>query len=350
MKKYFILIIIFTAGSLVAQSFNFYSNITLETKYNSNILSLSQSDLNRFESGNELDKFSLETSDDLITSAKVELNLKHKLMAEHTQINRIAVKYNKFLNNSFEDNFYIEFALKQYLSKKLNFGIYYYYHPEIYVNRYDSVLDVDNVFRDFTYSKNSFISKINYSLNSKYKFDYKFGFSQLFYNEYFTEYDANNFESGIEIKYVPRDRININAGYTFKISNAKAGDAFSCPELVTIIKDGSYLTDIFDLTMKFPALISVFSKPVNFNLGAKYENIFFLAENQLDEYHYGREDKIVTFNSEVKYKITNDFSLKCFYKYKFRNTNSPFTNVEVDKEYNLYETGLIIVFSFSDYF
>ncbi|MDP8201463.1 MAG: hypothetical protein P9M11_04920 [Candidatus Tenebribacter burtonii] len=345
MKNYLILFVIIYAISLTAQNFTFYSDITVETKYNSNILNLSQSDLDRFESGIEPNKFSLETSDDMITSAKVVLNLKHRLMAGHTQINRITVKYDKFLKNGFEDNYYMEFALKQYLSKKLNFGIYYYYHPGIYVNRYDSVLDDENIFRDFTYSKNNYIWKVNYSLNSKFQFNYKFGFSQLFYNEYFTEYDAENFENGIEIKIIPKDWININAGYIFKISNAKAGDAFSCPELVTIIKNGSYITDIFDLTINFPALISVFSKPVNFTLGAKYEDIFFQAENQLDEYHYGREDKIVTFDSDAKYKITNDFSLKYFYKYKFRNTNSPFTNVEVDKEYNLYETGLLIVFS-----
>ena len=101
MKKYLFLFIMIFASSLAAQNFIFYPVITLETEYNSNILSLSQSDLDRFESGNETDKFSLETSDDLITSAKVELNLKHRLMANHTQINRIAVRYNKFLKNDF---------------------------------------------------------------------------------------------------------------------------------------------------------------------------------------------------------------------------------------------------------
>ncbi len=342
MKKYLFLFIMIFASSLAAQNFIFYPNITLETKYNSNILNLSQSDLDRFESGNEPDKFSLETSDDLITSAKVELNLKHKLMAGHTQINRVAIKYDKFLKNSFEDNYYIEFALKQYLSKKLNFGFYYYYYPEIYVNRYDSVLDPENVFRNFTYSKNNYIGKINYILNLKYQFYYKFGFSQLFYNEYFTEYNAENFENGIGIRITPVSWIRIDSGYAFKISNAKAGDAFSDSQQVTIIKDASYQADIFDLSFYFPAVILVFNKPVNFNLSAKYEHFYFQAVNQIDEYHYRREDKIVTFNSDAKYKLSNNISLKCFYKYKFRDTGSPYTNVETDKEYNLYETGISI--------
>ena len=345
MKKYLIFIIIISANILVAQNINFSSNIRLETDYNSNILSLSQNDLDRFENGNEPDKFLLETSDDLITSAKIELNLKHRLFAGHTQINKVAVKYNKFLKNDFKDNYYIEFSLKQYFSKKLNFGMYYYYHPEIYVNRYDSVIDVEDVFRDFTYSKNNYVGKLNYSLNSKYKFDYKLGFSQLFYNEYFTEYDAQNFENGIGIKCIPRDWININAGYTFKISNAKAEDAYSDAQQVTMIKDGSYQADIFDLSIGLPTILNIFSRPINLGFGAKYEHIYFQAENELDEYHYGREDKIVTVGSDVTFKILENFSLKCFYKYKFRNTGSPYTNVVVDKEYNLYETGISLVYS-----
>ncbi len=345
MKKYLFLFMIIIASSLAAKNFLFYADISLKTSYNSNILSLSQNDLDRFVSGKELDKFSLKTSDDLITSAKVELNLKHRIMAGHTQINRIAIKYNKYLKNDFKDNYYLEFALKQFLSKKLNFGFYYYHYPEIYINKYDSVLDTETVFRDFTYSKNIYLGKVNYKLNSEFQFNYKLWFSQLFYNEYFTEYDAENIENGIEIKIIPASWIRIISGYTYKISNAKAGGAFSNPQQVTIIKDASYQADIFDLSLDFPAVMSAFSNPVNFSLGAKYEHYYFHAENELDEYHYGREDKILTFNSDAKCKITDVISLKYYYKYKVRKTGSPYTNVEVDKEYNLYETGMSLVYS-----
>ncbi len=342
MKKYLLILIITITSTLAAQNFSFSPSIKIDTKYNSNILNLSQDDLDRFENGGEPDKFSLETSDDLITSAKAELSLKHRLIAEHTQINRIAIKYNKFLNNSFEDNYYIEFAIKQFFSKKLNLGMYYYYHPEIYVNRYESVLDADTPYHDFTYSKNNYIGKINYILNSKFQFNYKFAFSQLYYNEYFTEYDAENIENGLSIGITPANWIRINSSYAYKFSNAKAEDAFSNPQLVTIIKDATYQADILGLSIYFPAVISVSSKPVNFTLGAKYEHLYFQAEDQLDEYHYGRDDKIVTLNTDAKYKINDNISLEYYYKYKFRNTGSPYTNVVADKEYNLYETGISI--------
>jgi len=345
MKRYIIIILILLTTSLVAKNLTFNPSISVETTYNSNILSLSENDLNRFESGNEPDKFLLETSDDLITSAKVELNLKHRFLAGHTQINRFAVKYNKLLNNDFVDNYYFEFALKQYLSKKLKFGFYYYFYPETFVNRYDSVLDDENIFRDFSYSKNYYIGKINYSLNSKYQFNYKFSLSQLFYNEYFTEYDADNFENEIGIGITPLMWLRVKADYSYKISKAQAGAAFEDPELVTIIKDGSYRSDIFELSLLFPEVISISSSPVTLKLGTKVEHTFFQSDNELDEYHYGREDLIATFNSDVNYKISKNLSLKYFYEYKLRETNSPYSNVVVDKEYDLHKTGLTITYS-----
>ena len=345
MKKYLILLMFIITSLLAAQNFTFHSDLTLETKYNNNVLNLSQNDLDRFNSRNELDKFLLETSDDLITSAKLEFNLKHRLMAGHTQINRIAIKYNKYLNNDFKSNYYLELTLKQFLSKKLNFGFYYYFHPEIYVNRYDSVLDYENVFRDFTYSKNNYIGKVNYILNSKSQFNYRFGFSQLYYNEYFTEYDAENIENGIGIIIAPASWIRINSGYVFKISNAKAGDAFDDPLQVTIIKDASYTADQFEISINFPEILLLFSNPVNLIFSAKYEHLYFQTDNELDKYHYLRDDKVITFNSYVKYRVTDSIYLKYYYKFKTRETSSPYTNVEIDKKYTLNETGLSLGFS-----
>jgi len=340
-KKLIFLVIIFTS-LLAAQNSKFYSNITLDSKYNNNVLRLSQSDLDRYESGYETDKFHLETSDDLITSLKVGLNLKHRIFAGHTQINRFTIKYSKFLKNDLLDNFNIGFTMKQYLSKKINFGIYYNYYPEIYVNRYDSVLDDELIFRDFTYSRNNYIGKLNYSLNDNYHFSYKFGFSQLYYNKFFTEYDAENLENGISIKIKPNGWIRINIGYIYKISNAKAADAFNDPELISIIKDASYKTDVFDVSIDFPSIFSIDSSAIPFGFNVKYEHTFFQTQNEIDEYHYGREDKTIAFDTYVKHNIFKAISVKYFYNCKFRDTRSPYSNVETDKEYNLYEVGLSV--------
>lgn len=345
MRKIIILLVILISISLTAENIIFYPDLIIDSYYNSNILDLSKNDLDRFDSGTEPDKFSIKTTDDLITSAKIELNFKHHFVAGHTQINKIAVKYNKFLKNALEDDLYIQFALKQYLSKKLNFGIYYYFYPEIYVNRYDSVIDQEYIFRDFTYSKNSYIGKVNYQLNSKYKLDYRFSFSQLFYNKYFTEYDAENFENGIGIRIIPKDWIKISAGYIFKISKAKAEDAYSNRQEITMISDGSYRTNIFDLALDFPAIFSLLSKSIDLDLSGKYEKKFYQADNELDEYHYGRADKIITLDAALQSKPWMNISIEYFYKFKFRNTISPYTSVVNAKEYDRFETGVSLSYS-----
>lgn len=344
MRKSLIVIFILIVISLQAKSFNFYPGISLESGYNSNILSLSENDLQRFESGEEPDKFKIETSDDMVVAAKLNLNFKHYLMAGHTQINTIGIKYNKYYSNDIKDNFYLKISLKQFLSRKLNFGFYYYFYPEIYVNRYDSVTEDENIFRDFTYSKNNFIGKINYKFNNKYRFNYRFSFSQLCYNKYFTEYDALNFENGFGISIRPNNWLKIITGYNFTISNAAAGDAYKYQE-VSIIKDGSYQEDTFDLSLNFPSIISVFSKTVDLGLGGKYEIKYYQAEDELDEYHYGRKDNTISLDAELQSKLSKSFSFKCYSSLKFRSTVSPYTHVVRDKEFEQFESGITLSYN-----
>lgn len=333
------------SGSLFAKNAVFSTNIFVETAYDNNILKLSSNDLVRFKNGYDPEKFSIKTSDDLITSAKVRLDLKHYKIAGHTQINRIALKYNKYWQNDFLDYLYLQFSLKQYLSKKFNFELDYYFYPRMFVNKYDSVLDDATHYRDFSYSKNSYIGKINYSYSYKFQINYKFEYSQLFYNKYFTEYDADNILNEIEIGVFPLDKLRIFTAYSYKISQANAANAFDDLQYVSQVKDASYKADMFALSADFPKLVVIYAKLLDLNLKGKYERYFYQTDDQLDIYHYGRYDKVITLSSKLGFDLKKNVSLDLFYQYRFRNTSSPFLQVETDKTYNVSETGLAIRYS-----
>ena len=99
------------------------------------------------------------------------------------------------------------------------------------------------------------------------------------------------------------------------------------------------------MSLYFPEILLLFSNPVNLIFSAKYEHLYFQTDNELDKYHHVRDDKVITFNSDVKYQLTDSISLKYYYKFKDRETSSPYTNVEIDKKYTLYETGFFLGFS-----
>ena len=120
MKKYQILIIFLIMIYLLPAEISFIKRIEIENYYDDNILKLSDSTLEVFESGTNSDKFRLQSSDDMISSFKLDLGIKHLFAMGHTQINRIVVKYNKYWNNDFKDDYYLRLSLQQFLNRKMN--------------------------------------------------------------------------------------------------------------------------------------------------------------------------------------------------------------------------------------
>lgn len=344
-KNYFLLLILIFCSCLYSQPFLYFSKIEVENTYNSNVLKLSSNDIATFKDGENPEKFKIDTIDDFITSARCEFGVKHSFFTGHTQINKIVIKYNKFWSNEIKDDGYLSFGIKQFFSKKMNIALNYFYYPEIYVNQYKSVLDNESEYRDFTYSKNVYNTRIFWKVKPKIHLNYRFEFSQLYYNKYFTEYDANNIENIFGLNFNPADWVKLGIMYSYRISNTDAEEAFENPETIDVIKDASYESDIYYCSVTFPEILILFSKTVNFSSNFRLENRFYQSREIGDDYHFGREDIKWYIKTNLSCDLLKKYSIKFFYKYEDRETKSPFEEVETEKSYNFYEYGLSIIFS-----
>ncbi len=92
MKYFLVILIAVFALQSVAAGVTFLKKLELENYYDNNILRLSEADLELFEAGTAQEKFELESSDDVVTSAQLDLGIKHSFAMGHTQINRIGGK------------------------------------------------------------------------------------------------------------------------------------------------------------------------------------------------------------------------------------------------------------------
>ncbi len=343
MKKIFYLILILLISTILySKEISFYGKVDVKNYYCNNILKLSSHDISRFKDGNETEKFKIDTVDDFITSAKCGLGIRHKAIAGHTQIDQLEFKYNKYWNNGIKDDGNISFSIKQFFSRKLNITIGYSYYPEIYLNRYKSVLDEEERYKDFTYSKNAYNGRIFWNFHSRMNLKYELIFSQLFYNKYFTEYDADNFENLVGLDIKPDKNVRINLNYYYKNSNADAEEAFDDPENISVIKDASYKSNKYGMIISFPHLLLLFSKPLLLNSSFNYEIKYFQSENEKDEFHYARDDDIIELKANIKYSLNKKSKLSTFFKYEKRNASSPYKDVERDKTYSLYEIGFVL--------
>ena len=228
MKK-FLPVLFFVFGSILlnANPLDMFVDFNLENTYNSNILKLSDTDICRFKNENDTEKFKIETVDDLIVTVKAVTGIKHREFFGHTQIAKIVLNYDKYINNEMKDEIAIGIDTRRFFSRKVNFYLGYFYYPHIFVNRYRSVLD--DAYHNFTYARNVYTGKLTWKVHTKWNLNYKCEFSQVYYDEYFTEYDADNLKHTLGLTYLASQKVRIGARYSYKISSADGEDAFNNP-------------------------------------------------------------------------------------------------------------------------
>jgi hypothetical protein len=309
--------------------------ITVTNSYESNILALSDETRDEFSEQQNPEKFKIDSLDDWITSAGLLLEYKHYIK-KHTQLIRFSGNYEKYWNNSIKDNGYMGISVKQYFSRTFNIALYYYYYPEIYVNHYRSVLE-SSEYREFTYAKNSFFTIWSLKLTKTIEMRYRFDFDQLFYNEYFTEYDADNFTNALEIRWRAASHFLLTASYDYKMSRANGVDAYKNSS-ITDLKDPSYNRNSYQLGFLFRDVIADIDVQLDFSYQEKYYDSS-LPENT---YHYGRDEFYKRAKISFSKNLSKQFRLQPEFECQLRDVRSPFSQVVSDKEFDNYKIGFQI--------
>jgi len=336
----FICLILFSGLSGVT----FMQQFEIKNYYDNNILKLSDGTLGEFEQGGNSQKFELESSDDLITALKMDLGIKHYYFQGHTQILRFVVSYNKYWTNGIKDELNFRLSLQQYLSKRINFRFNYYYYPEIYSNRYKSVLD--NEYHSYTYSKNVYNLLFNWKVLKSLELQYKLELGQSFYNKYFTEYDAQSIESRFDLKIKLIPNLHTTLSYAFKISDADGEEAYESYASGVQYKDASYEANLFSIQFLIPKLFTLNEKSVKFRTKADLDGFYFQSDLDGDNYHVKRDDTVLNLFAGLTLPILESTDLEVFVNRDERKTSSPYSSVESDKGYCRIKSGFSLTFRF----
>ena len=342
--------------------YSFVNKFTVKSFYNDNIYKLSENDLNSFTDNTNLDRFdgNIESSDDLITSINGTVGIKHKYLFNHTQIVKGFFNYDYFLNNNGKkSNFNVGLSVKQYINKQNDLFISYTFHPNILTNFFKSVYEDNGIYRDYDYSKNNYFLKYNLKdmFNTGISFFYKLDYSQLYFNEFFTEYDAENLENTIGMKYsFLKNLVVVSLDYGYKISTADGIDeelANTLPgDNFGITKNLSYRSNKYGLYGNIKIPISVLfnfksRKNLKYRIAIKYEQRYFDSDIIEDVYHVNREDFVLTINNRISYDLTKRIDLSVFHRFEKRDTKSElYSSIEDSKSYNYNMIGIGVVYNY----
>ncbi|MDP8211267.1 MAG: hypothetical protein RAO94_11390 [Candidatus Stygibacter australis] len=339
MKRFlFVTLILLTIISLWSRNIALDSEIDIGFEYDSNVIRLSDDDQDEFLDSDNPDKYLISSLDDMIMNMTYSLKLKHYFFAGHTQIDEFKLNFDKYLENSVKDTGYLSYGIRQYFNSKLNMSLRYYFYPQIYVRQYHSVLDDGDEYHEFEYSKNYYTMNLNWDVQKHLDIKFELQYSQLFFNKWFTEYDADILTSNIYLNWQPVSKFELLCRYGWRISDTDAEDAFNDPSAIDVIKDAAYSSNIYALDLKFRKMPG----KTTLNLGYKLETRFFDSEYEDDTYHYNRNDYIHVISTSLYKSLHKRLSLLAKAEYGFRNTESPAPDVATDKEYNYWNAGITL--------
>ncbi|MCB5283974.1 MAG: hypothetical protein LHW45_00030 [Candidatus Cloacimonetes bacterium] len=323
------LFLLFTPRALSAQ---LDIGVSLGTTYSDNVFQLSEYDLGRWDHSHPNLNY-VNTTDDL--SIKARFDLAYPIRYQWWKIiPSVTATISQNVSNPDKQRQDALFRLRveRYY---WNFTALYGYYPENYVRSYVDTDGTQNL-EKYSYARNLYRGDLNLKPFKNATIQLHGRYEQYYYNQYFTEYDANATTLGLGARYA-FPAFSLGANYRYRVYDNHRHDA----------EDGSYASN------RYSGNIRLKSTPLNNDkpdsptfypeLTLSYEERFFQS---LDPWYGGRADFIYNTSAAFNFDFGPSWNLKLDYSHAYRNVESPVEEVCRAREYSENKVSATVKYSF----
>jgi len=306
-------------------------DVSLETSYTDNVFQLSEHDLDRWAHFHQNLDY-VNTTDDLKIGANFDIAYPIRYQWWKF-VPSVSATISQNISNPAKHSQNAVFSLRteRYY---WNLTALYGYYPDNYVRSY---IDRDGTgeLEDFTYSRNLYRADLNLKPIKNTTLQLHGRYEEYFYNQYWTEFDANAATVGIGARY-SFPSFSMGASYRYRSSdNHRHGE-----------RDASYNSNRYagDIRLKSTPLSSKAGSPTfhpEFSLS--YEERFYQSN---DTWYGGRADFIYNTKAALNFGFGKNWKLKLDYSHAYRNIVSPVESVRRSKEYSENRISATVKYSF----
>ncbi len=336
------------------KSWNLKKDVNVELKYSptydSNVLDLSDNDIDRFETHNLNFITDVETYDDFIQNVGVKVSsYSPRWIGNRRGFISYSLGYSLHTKNSFNDRAIHSLYASHDLAKGLDvIGSYLLIPQRYFRDFYDK--DYKEVFAsNFMYELGGFGLKYTPSFAKKFTFSGRYEIFNVFYNSYFTEYDVDGYGVRFDVRYKLNRRTSatmiLKRRWADNFGYVNGYDVAIEEGVDTEYGDGSYGEEWFEFILKHRTK-KIMDRRWNLNLNLRLRHRFYTSDLPLidDPYHRGREHMLNRVLFKVDTKIVKGLSGGPSVTYEWRKTESPTEAVPIVKDYNGIKYGFELVY------
>ncbi len=324
---------------------DFKLNIGSAFRYNSNVFSLSEYDIDRFDNDSGVFPF-ISSRDDLIVNPYLKMRYPINI-GKLTMEPFINANYYYYASNNDKSNFSVLAALFNSIGS-FNFNFYYGYYGDLYVRDYTDK-DGTGELANFEYEKNLYRIYSYFSLGKNDRPLLYYQIEDYFHNEFFTEYDGRATTYGLgwrrtfptfylRLFYYYRQYEGTNIDYDI--------DNISFNEEIT---DPSYESNIYDIQFRNKMIDLVGAKKFRPFFGFRFEDRYFSTKLPVSVslFQSTRNDKRYRLNAGVELYLIENTNIILDYRYFIRDSHSDNPSVSRLKDYNQQSISLDLEYTFS---
>lgn len=295
-------------------------------RYEDNVFSLSDRDIDRFDGGDDRFDF-IDTRDDFVINPFIRMRYPFNF-GEYEIEPYINFNYRMYMNNEDKSNYFLLTGLFN-TYKNFNLNLYYGYYADIYVRNYFTDGGDPDIGEKFEYDRNFYRIYPFFRLTRHDTVLLDYRYEEYYHNEHFTEYDgtANTFGFGWRRSF---PTFFLRAFYYYREFDGTN---------ITPDDDPSYQSNIYDFEFrnKRTELFGTYDfRPF---IGFRYEDRFFSKEYVSGkvgrfDYQSSRNDRRYSFTVGSEFYLTDNLDVILDYNYFLRDSTSENPNVSRDKDYN----------------
>ncbi|MBN2542808.1 hypothetical protein JXI42_08050 [bacterium] len=304
---------------LNSEPWKFSGDLEYSFEYDDNLFNLSEEDLRAVDEGDE--SFKLETPDDFISSPKLFLKAKSRLLGTVFSIGN-TFRYSMHLNNQEKNYLYIRPRIK-FTKYYITFTFAYTYIPEYTLRTYydtDQPYGTDH-YPWCTYALNRFTWQLNGKIWKRIEGRFRTDYELLYYNEDFLEYDSKALEFEQALGY--SSDIEFWAGLTYRKSDAQGIDTEGEDKLTSDDSDISYKEFQYNFSVTHNR-IKIFNRDLSIGIDLKIYNREYTTEKPGidDPYHTSREESRIVARQFIEFDLVKNLTLNLSYEYTERESES----------------------------
>lgn len=309
--------------------------VTYKSSYDSNVLTYSDSDRARFENGTELYVSPVRTLDDLRNDFKLSLSSKFQLFPKLYTRLYLTTNFAGYLNNSIKNFGWTSLTARQDLSNQLRLSANYFYEPRYFIRDYSDVHSGTRQHCDFAQSQ--WKGELRYRPTDTWEFTAIGRFKLYAYNEYFTEYDSDFRQFGLESVYRVGD-VRLTGAYHMAI-NDNVGFDEATQALAELNEDnesgqGDYEQDQYEFSINYRFKFA--GRTANIFVSEVFEERYYSTNLSpvSDPIHHGRRDRTFSTDIGLNYSFNKLVGLEIGFQQKNRRSRASDDVVEKVKNYD----------------